>query len=280
MEKVKKTELVKKVKGWGPTGSFTIVLVTYIAANIVADVILNIYAITKHWNSAQSTNWLNNSAIGQFWLTLAIEVAFIFFIYLFLKIKKTNFKSIGLKGRPAIMDLGRVLIGYGAYIITYLLAIFLVEQFIKSVNVNQKQNIGFNTSDHGPVLILIFISLVILPPIAEEIVFRGFLYTGLKRNFNKLENFIFLRKPIKVFKKDHFSKIAAALVTSAFFASFHLLESTGGGLLWVAGIDTFLLSLVLVYLRETTGKLWASMGLHMLKNLIAFAALFIFPYIR
>jgi membrane protease YdiL (CAAX protease family) len=212
------------------------------------------------------TNWLNNSAIGQFWLTLAIEVAFIFFIYLFLKIKKTNFKSIGLKGRPAIMDLGRVLIGYGAYIITYLLAIFLVEQFIKSVNVNQKQNIGFNTSDHGPVLILIFISLVILPPIAEEIVFRGFLYTGLKR--------------IKVFKKDHFSKIAAALVTSAFFASFHLLESTGGGLLWVAGIDTFLLSLVLVYLRETTGKLWASMGLHMLKNLIAFAALFIFPYIR
>src|ERR1022692_4140912 len=35
-------------------------------------------------------------------------------------------------------------------------------------------------------------------------------------------------------------------------------------------MDTFLLSLVLVYLQEKTGKLWASMGLQMLKNLIAF----------
>jgi len=51
---------------------------------------------------------------------------------------------------------------------------------------------------------------------------------------------------------------------------------SGQPLLWVAGIDTFILSLVLIYLREKTDSLYASIGLHMLKNTIAFLGLFVF----
>jgi membrane protease YdiL (CAAX protease family) len=46
-------------------------------------------------------------------------------------------------------------------------------------------------------------------------------------------------------------------------------------LLYIAAIDTFTLSLILVYLREKTGGLWSSMGLHAIKNGIAFVSLFI-----
>jgi membrane protease YdiL (CAAX protease family) len=96
---------------------------------------------------------------------------------------------------------------------------------------------------------------VVLPPVVEETVFRGFLFTGIR---NRL-------KPV-----------AAALITSLLFAVPHLLESgQSGSLLWVAGIDTFTLSLVLCYLRHKTDSLWPGIFLHALKNGIAFVALYV-----
>ena len=55
----------------------------------------------------------------------------------------------------------------------------------------------------------------------------------------------------------------------------HLFESSSG-ILWVAGLDTFILSMVLVFVREKTDSLYASMGIHMVKNFLAFASLFLF----
>ena len=126
----------------------------------------------------------------------------------------------------------------------------------RSFNMNQKQDLGFSTATTGLPLGLIFISLVILPPLVEEALFRGFLYGGLR---GKL-------KPI-----------SAALITSALFALPHTFgNDAGASLLWVASVDTFLLSLILVYLREKTGSLWPGIFLHMLKNGLAFASLFLF----
>ena len=64
------------------------------------------------------------------------------------------------------------------------------------------------------------------------------------------------------------------LVTSVIFGALHTLTGKDG-LLWIAAIDTFALSLVLCYLREKTGNLYASMGVHAIKNGIAFLALFV-----
>src|SRR5262249_37045858 len=107
---------------------------------------------------------------------------------------------------------------------------------------------------HGSALWLVFISLVILPPITEEIMIRGFLFTGLR---SKL------------------SLIKAGLITSVLFAIPHLQPGSGQPLLWMAGVDTFILSLILVYLREKTGSLAASIGVHAIKNFVAFLALFV-----
>ena len=45
--------------------------------------------------------------------------------------------------------------------------------------------------------------------------------------------------------------------------------------LWIGALDTFILSLFLVFLREATGNLWAGITLHATKNLVAFITLFI-----
>jgi membrane protease YdiL (CAAX protease family) len=83
---------------------------------------------------------------------------------------------------------------------------------------------------------------------------RGFLYSSLKKAM-----------PVGL----------AAVSVSLLFAAAHLPEGGAAGPLYIAAIDTFILSLVLVYLREKTGSLWASITLHALKNGIAFVALFV-----
>jgi membrane protease YdiL (CAAX protease family) len=55
----------------------------------------------------------------------------------------------------------------------------------------------------------------------------------------------------------------------------HLAQGGDAGPLWIAFIDTFILSMVLVWLREQTGNLWAGIVLHAIKNGIAFVSLFI-----
>ncbi len=108
---------------------------------------------------------------------------------------------------------------------------------------------------HGQAaLALTFISLVILPPLAEEIMVRGFLYSTLKKAMRP---------------------IGAVILTSALFAAAHLPEGGAAGPLYIAALDTFILSLVLIYLREKTGGLWASITLHASKNGIAFLLLFV-----
>jgi hypothetical protein len=137
--------------------------------------------------------------------------------------------------------------------LTYL-GLVIVEQILP-FNTQQKQNLGFQPGIHGGGFIMAFIALVILPPIAEEILFRGFLYGTLRRN--------------------RASKLVATITTSLLFAGLHLFGGTGSGLLWSAFVDIFTLSLVLCYLRERTGGIWAGMVVHALKNALAFVGVFI-----
>jgi membrane protease YdiL (CAAX protease family) len=128
----------------------------------------------------------------------------------------------------------------------------VAKALVPSLNLEQKQELGFDMATTGKNLLPIFVSLVILPPVVEEIVTRGFLYTNLR---------------------SRVAIVPAAIITSILFAAAHLGEASDG-LLWVAAIDTFVLSMVMCHLREKTGSLWPSMGVHFIKNGLAFFVLF------
>lgn len=161
--------------------------------------------------------------------------------------------AIGLR-RPRWSDLGYGLAAVPAYFVLYIITVGVITALVPDLNVSQQQDIGFKDPAGTIELILTFISLVILPPIAEEILFRGFLYSSLKKAL----------------------PIAGAVVgTSILFAIGHLPAGGAAGPLYIAAIDTFVLSLVLIYLREKTGGLWSSMLLHAIKNGVAFTALFL-----
>lgn len=212
------------------------------------------YTSFRGWTTVQANEWLDNSVFAQFSYVLMVEAFIIGAIYLFLKHYRTNFSIIGLK-RPKWRDVGYGLAAIPIYYLFYWLTLVAVTYFIPGLDVNQKQEIGFANVQGLAAMTLTFISLVILPPLAEEIMARGFMYSSFKKGLPTL---------------------VAALLTSLIFASAHLPEGGAAGPLYIAAVDTFILSLVLVYLREKTGSLWASITLHAFKNGVAFMVLFVF----
>lgn len=241
---------------WNAWLGLLYVLAIYFLSQVVGLSIL-IYPALRHWSSQTTSNWVNNSIYAQFFYVLIVEIFTVVAVLQLLKFYKARPKIIGLR-RPKRSDplygLAAVLIYYPIYFVV----VGIVSYLDKGLNVNQQQNIGFSGPHGVAELIVTFISLVILPPIAEEILVRGFLYSSLKKGL---------------------PQIGAALMTSAIFASAHLPEGTGG-LLWIAAIDTFILSMVLIYLREKTGALWAGMTLHGIKNGVAYTVLYIYPLIQ
>lgn len=229
------------------------VVILFFAAQLLGSLLVGLIPIAQHWTQAQANDWLSSSIWAQFIYVCLSDGLVVAGVAWMLKPFHWSWLDIGLT-RP---KLKHVFIGIAAvipYYIAYILLVVGLKLFIPALNVDQKQEIGFD-SVHGSLqLILTFVSLVVVAPFAEEIAMRGFVYTGLRK---------------------WLPRIVAALGVSALFGAAHLMEGGAAGPLWIGAIDTFTLSLILVSLRELTGSLWAGISLHAAKNGIAFILLFI-----
>jgi membrane protease YdiL (CAAX protease family) len=102
----------------------------------------------------------------------------------------------------------------------------------------------------GTALMLFAFTACILAPIVEETLFRGLIQNTLRAVFRgKSERFLFVRD------------LVAVVLASAIFAGAHG-TLTGFPPLFIAG-----LMMGVAYWR--TGSLWASMGVHLLNNVVA-----------
>jgi sodium transport system permease protein len=242
---------------WTPLEAVGITIAIYFTSQIVVALGIGAFGSLFGWDSAELSDNLEGT-IPQFIYILCVEALTVGLLYYFMKRRKTPWSAIGFV-KPKLTDIAYALAGFGVYFVGYAFIVSsLVQKYLPQVDTNQRQDLGFDTSVAGPELIFIFLSLVILPPLVEEILVRGFLFTGLR---NKL--------PL----------MSAAIVTSIVFATAHLQWGSDAPLLWSAAIDTFVLSMVLVYVRHRSGSLWPGIGIHFLKNGIAFLALFVFKVV-
>lgn len=177
-------------------------------------------------------------------LTIVIGVPWWLFKY------RTTRQELALQRLPTWTDLGLAPLAMVAYFITSGLVMYLVSTYISGFDIEQAQNVGFSDLQYRYEYILAFATLVVVAPVAEEVLFRGYLYGKLKK---------------------YIPWWAAALVSSVLFGLAH------GQ--WNVAIDTFVLGMFLCVLRDVTDSLWPAIFLHMLKNGIAYYLLFVNPTI-
>ena len=251
---VKKDVVRKKKIGFGAVSAIIVTLFSYVASQFLAAIFIGFWASATGRNIDKVFGQLDTSVGLQFTFFVLVELITLYILWLFLKLRSNSWKDIGLARKPVVKDISPALITFAVYFIVLIFITSVIGHLIPNIDTQQTQQLGFKNADSGPQLLLVFISLVVLPPITEEIVVRGFLYTGLKTKFTR-----------------HIS----AIIASALFGFAHLQLGSGEPPLWIAGIDTLVLSLFLIHLREKTGALWSGMLVHGIKNGLAFLLLFV-----
>lgn len=127
-------------------------------------------------------------------------------------------------------------------------AVTMIALNFPGFDANQSQDVAFNHLNTANDMLIAFVGLVVLAPMVEEMLFRGYLFGKIRA----VSNFW-----------------VSTIATSLVFGIAHQQ--------WNVGIDVFVLSIFLCLLREKTGNVWAGMLLHGLKNSIAFFYLFVAP---
>lgn len=242
------------VPKWGPiVGVLYSLGLAFIGGSAVAAVLLGTILGSLGMSGTDIVEWIA-TPVGSCAYSLLSGLIAVGLIALYVIRSRSGWRSIGILP-PRWKHLGIAVIGVLVYFVLYVTAVVAVKLAVPSLDLEQEQDLGIATPHGLQQLMLVFVTLVVVPPIVEEIVFRGFMYSGLR---SKLPFF------------------ASAVLTSGLFALGHLQFDNDAPLLWVAAIDTFVLSMVMCFVRERTGSIVPTMIMHALKNTIAFSLLYIF----
>ncbi len=163
-----------------------------------------------------------------------------------IKKSRTTLSELGLDRLPTWKDIGLAIVGFMIYLLFAAVLISLVTKYVPGFNAEEVQDVGFKQLNGRYEYLLAFVTLVVIAPVAEEVLMRGYLYGKL-------------RKIVGV--------VIAMVVTAALFAALHLQ--------WNVAVDVFALSLILTSLRDVSGSIWSGILVHMMKNGLAFYLLFI-----
>jgi hypothetical protein len=224
----------------------------FVLSQVLAVIIIALIAGITQGESGVN-DLIEGSIAWGFATILLSESIAIAMVYKLIGATKASWSKIGLI-KPRWKDLPIAGLGLVVYYAILLVASAIIYSLLPQIDTNQKQDLGFETVNTSLQYLITFISLVILPPIGEEILVRGYFFTGL-------------RAKLKLFP--------SMMIVSTLFAIAHLqLGNEGVAPLWAAAINTFFLSIVLVYVREKTGSLWPCIYIHGLNNLVAFIYLF------
>ena len=223
------------------------VFISFLLASLLVGVAIAFLAQANLLSASIDESILNTTVAAVVYaLTLVIVIG----VPLRLRNIRTTKDELGLTKLPTWMDLFLAPAAFIAYMIMAALLMTAVSQLIPGFDAEEAQDVGFDSISHSYEYILAFVTLVVVAPVAEEILVRGYLYGKLRKST---------------------SVIVAMLVSALLFSAMHMQ--------WNVALNVLPLGIVLVLLREMTGSIWAGIFLHMLKNGVAFYLLFVDPSI-
>ncbi len=165
---------------------------------------------------------------------------------------KQKIAALGISFKNIAKDIGIALYGYLAFLPVLAGIFFCVLVVAKLLNYTPPAEPIYELvfKERRPhLLVVISLMVALIGPVVEEIFFRGFLYSALKKRLN----------------------VTAAMVVSA--CIFSLLHTNVLGFLPIVFLGIFL-----AYLREKTGSLIPSITVHMVHNAALTALMFLAKY--
>ena len=150
---------------WDARYAYSVTILAYVVSQLFTTLPLLVALFFMNWST------IEDSLLDQPWMSLSLTgvgaVGIFVVLYYFLHKKKYGFSQLKLqKGLP----LKSLLLVAGTYIVYILLSVAvaaIVQALFPSFNADQEQLVGYKNAV-GWQLILAFVGLVVVPPIAEE----------------------------------------------------------------------------------------------------------------
>lgn len=158
---------------------------------------------------------------------------------------KGGWKALGFV-KPQAKYLVHVIPVYVAYFVVLIAALTAADAFVSGFDLDQEQDLGFDEVLTPIDYIATFITLVVIAPLFEELLFRGFVFRGVAQRFGFWPS---------------------AIVVSGLFGLAHGQFNVG--------IDTFILGIGASWLVWRSNSLVPAILLHGLKNAVAYVTLFL-----
>jgi membrane protease YdiL (CAAX protease family) len=180
-----------------------------------------------------------NFTAATFWLLIVSDIVSVALIVaLVLSFYKEKLSSLGFTTKQLPKAL---LYGVVGFVVAFSLAYIAGYPIEQHFGVDPTQQALSQSATVSGLLPLVILSGVIIAPIAEEIVFRGYLYKAFR---------------------DRFKPWYATIMSAALFSAVHLEP--------LAAVQLFVIGVVLAYVYEKTDNLMAPIALHVLNNAVAF----------
>lgn len=232
---------------WGPLGVILITLIAFVGLDILVLLIAaGAYAQLHEASLFQAVGGMQQNL---WWLLgyLAVSrLGAVGAIYGYVRSRGSGWHALGVRRFSWGRATGIIVAGLVGFFIIAGFVTELLERFMPEVDITAQQDIPFLEAATTTDMVLAFLAIVIIAPIVEEIIFRGFLLPAFAKRMGV---------------------IAAIVITSVLFGALH-----APPLIAAVQIGLFAVFLSLAYLA--TRSVWPSVALHVAKNLIAFYVLF------
>jgi membrane protease YdiL (CAAX protease family) len=187
---------------------------------------------------------VNGNVNADFFNAIIDAVAGLVLIAYYLRKYKLKWSAVGWRKFNPWKALGMLAAIFVIFIVGVELLLALVSFLIPAFNANQTQSNDFTGSVALHHRVISLLALVIIPPIIEETVFRGFIFPAFAKRYGT---------------------IIGAISSSILFGFAHLQANVS--------IYTFFLGLLLCFMYVRLKSIFPGMALHMLNNYLALLAM-------
>jgi membrane protease YdiL (CAAX protease family) len=228
---------------WSTTDAVNVFITSWLLVPIVLTLILRWAAL--HFVTARA--WLQSFANGDitayFIFSLLTGLLGLTVVYYYVRKYRVGPASLGLRPYSPAKAATYLVVAIAFLLVSIPVLFTILKLLVPTFNVDQAQVNEFTSPQSAAGLQLSFLALVIVPPITEELIFRGFIFPAIAKRWGL---------------------VIGAILTSLLFGFAHLQANVG--------VFTIVLSLILCLMYVRLGSIIPGIALHMLNNYLAFAA--------